>query len=439
MQNNKYYIETYGCQMNIHESEKIAGVLQSLNFSPCEKMEDAGVIVFNTCCIRESVETKISGNIGAVKPLKKKNKDIIVIVVGCMTQQKTSADILKKKFPWIDVIIGTYNEDHLKDYLQKVIDEKQKIYLHQEKEEKIIENGIIPFRTSGYNAWVNISYGCNKFCTYCIVPYVMGRERSRESLAIINDVKNLVAQGYKQITLLGQTVNSYGKDKDAEMSFAELCDNICKIEGEFKVKFLSSHPVDFDDDLIDIIAKHPKMSKCIHLPVQSGSNNILKSMNRKYTIEEYLSIIKKLRAKVPDICLTTDIIVGFPGETDEDFDDTIALIKKVKYNSIFAFMYSKRRGTVAEKMENQIPIAIKRQRINKLLAIQREISNKILKSYVGKTFSAILTKNPKGVYEAITDCGKPVIIDNVGFHTEFTYCTIKVTDMKRTKLYGQII
>lgn len=363
-----YFITTYGCQLNVHESEKLAGVLQKRGFLPADKLEDADIIVFNTCAIREGAEDRVFGNVGALKKLKKEHKEKIIAVCGCMTQQKAKAEKLYQVFPFIDIIFGTSNLHKFEEFLDK----KTKRLLAY-NEDFNLEGENMPFyRTSGENAWVNIMQGCNNFCTYCIVPYVRGRERSRPHEDILKEVKEAVNSGYKLITLLGQNVNSYGKDC-GEISFAELLTKVASIDGDFKIAFMTSHPKDLTSEVIDVVANNKKLLKEIHLPVQSGSNSVLERMNRKYTVEKYLSIIEEIKTKIPDVRITTDIIVGFPGETEEDFEKTCSLIRKVKYDGIFAFMFSVREGTVAEKMDGQVPFEIKNRRVNKILELEKEI------------------------------------------------------------------
>lgn len=366
----KYFIVTYGCQMNVHESEKIAGILENLGYSEAEKREDADIIVFNTCAIREGAEDRVFGNVGNLKKMKKRNKDLIIAVCGCMTQKEQTAQKLLTTFPFVDIVIGTFNLPKLGDYISAVKKGRQLEIL----EEGDIDETLPYKRTSGDNAWVNIMQGCNNFCTYCIVPYVRGREKSRKMENILNEIKAVVAEGkYKKITLLGQNVNSYGNDLSDGTNFAELLREICKIDGDFKVSFMTSHPKDLTDEVIDVIAGHDKIEKYIHLPAQSGNDRILKLMNRKYTREKYLSIIHKIREKIPSCRITSDFIVGFPTETEEEFEDTYSLVKEVRFDSIFAFMYSPREGTVASKMEDQIPDEIKNARVNKLLALEKQI------------------------------------------------------------------
>ena len=363
-----YFITTYGCQLNVHESEKLAGVLQKRGFLPADKLEDADIIVFNTCAIREGAEDRVFGNVGALKKLKKEHKEKIIAVCGCMTQQKAKAEKLYQVFPFIDIIFGTSNLHKFEEFLDK----KTKRLLAYDEDFNLEGENMPFYRTSGENAWVNIMQGCNNFCTYCIVPYVRGRERSRPHEDILKEVKEAVNSGYKLITLLGQNVNSYGKDC-GEISFAELLTKVASIDGDFKIAFMTSHPKDLTSEVIDVVANNKKLLKENHLPVQSGSNSVLERMNRKYTVEKYLSIIEEIKTKIPDVRITTDIIVGFPGETEEDFEKTCSLIRKVKYDGIFAFMYSVREGTVAEKMNDQVPFEIKNRRVNKILELEKEI------------------------------------------------------------------
>ncbi len=373
----KYFIVTYGCQMNVHESEKIAGILEKMGYECGESREEADIIVFNTCAIREGAEDRVFGNVGALKKQKKRNKDLIIVVCGCMTQKEKTAKYLLTTFPFVDIVLGTFNITKLEEYIQKVKNGRQ---LELWAEGNIDET--LPYkRTSGENAWVNIMQGCNNFCTYCIVPYVRGREKSRQEEAILNEVRKIVAEKkYKKITLLGQNVNSYGKDLEPQVSFSQLLKDICAIEGDFEVGFMTSHPKDLTDDLIDTIASQPKIEKNIHLPAQSGDNRILKLMNRKYTREHYLSIIKKIKEKLPNARITSDFIVGFPTETEEEFERTLSLVNEVRYDSIFAFMYSPREGTVASTMEGQISDKVKHERVNKLIALEKKIQKEDNKS-----------------------------------------------------------
>lgn len=387
--NKRYLIKTYGCQMNVHESEKIAGQLQTLGYEETQTAEDADVIVFNTCCVRENAEQHAFGNIGMYKKLKKEKKDLVIAVCGCMTQQGEFAKKLSATFPFVDVIIGTYNIDEFGKILQKTVDTKKRVVEILDKNGEICEE-ITPYRSSYPNAWVNIAYGCNNFCSYCIVPYVRGRERSRLPENVVDEVKNLVNEGYKEITLLGQNVNSYGHDLKNDVGFASLLDEIGKIEGKFRLRFMSNHPKDLTEDVIEAIKRNPHACHAIHLPVQSGSNRILSLMNRRYSVEKYLSQIESIRKIIPDCAITTDIIVGFPTETEEDFIDTVKLVETVKFDGAFTFVYSKREGTKAAIMDGQIDPEIQKDRIMRLIDVQNELNRKESLTYVGKTVEILV-------------------------------------------------
>ncbi len=379
----KFKIITYGCQMNLHESEKIGGILSDRGYVQTENEKEADVIVFNTCCIRENAEDRAEGNIGALKKLKAKNKNLIIAVGGCMTQQKDFASKLHQTFPFIDIIFGTHNlEDFGKLFDQKLLQKKSVIEV-LEKEDKIKE-GTPKTRTSYPNAWVNITYGCNNFCTYCIVPYVRGRERSRQMSDIVNECRELINEGYKEITLLGQNVNSYGNDLE-NVDFATLISEISKIEGKFRLRFMTNHPKDLTEKLVKAVAESDKTCKSVHLPVQAGSNRILKLMNRKYTREDYFEKVDILRKYIPDVAITTDIMVSFPTETEEDFLDTVDLVKSVGFSGAFTFIYSKRKGTPAAKMDGQIDEETSKDRIVRLIDLQNETNREQSKLYLGKT------------------------------------------------------
>ena len=440
MGNKHYLIKTYGCQMNVHESEKLAGMMQSLGYTETINPEDADIVVFNTCCIRDGAEQKIYAHIGALKNIKKNNKNLIVAVCGCLSQASGRAEEIKRKFPFVNIIIGTHNIHLFKEYLETFIRSNKFICDIWDKEKEINEN-VDMFRTSGKNAWVNISYGCNNFCSYCIVPYVRGRERSRDMNEILAEIKCLAKNGYKYITLLGQNVNSYGNDiEDENINFVNLLRNASKIEGDFKIKFMTSHPKDLTEDVINEIAINDKLAKVIHLPVQSGNNRILNLMNRRYTREKYLELVKKIREKIPTAVLTTDIIVGFPSETEEEFLDTYNLVKEVRYDSIFAFMYSKRSNTPAEKMDNQVSLDIKRERVNKLLSLSKSITKEINKELIGRTFNTTFDYFEESYAYFQTDSGKTLIIENVeNKFNEDEFYQIKITKEKNNKLFGELI
>lgn len=383
----KYRIITYGCQMNLHESEKIAGILCQRGYTECESDNDADIIVFNTCCIRENAEKRAEGNIGALKQRKKSNKNLIIAVGGCMTQQKGYAEKLHDEFPFVDIIFGTHNLEKFGELLDKKIAENLTVIEVKEKEDKITE-GTPKTRTSYPNAWVNITYGCNNFCTYCIVPYVRGRERSRDPENIISEIKGLISEGYKEITLLGQNVNSYGNDL-SYANFPSLIRKVSEIEGKFRLRFMTNHPKDFSEELIKAIAESDKACKTVHLPVQAGSDRILKLMNRHYTRKEYLDKLEMLRAYIPDIAVTTDIMVGFPTETEDDFQDTVALVREAKFSGAFTFIYSPRKGTPAAEMKGQIDEITSKKRIMQLIDIQNSISREYSGKYLGNTIEIL--------------------------------------------------
>lgn len=370
--------------MNVHESEKIAGILSGMGYLECKAPEDADVIVFNTCCVRENAEQHAFGNIGMLKKLKAEKPELVIAVCGCMTQQGNFSEKLLKSYPYVDLVIGTFNIDKFGELLAKKIESKKRLVEILEKNGEISES-VTPLRSSFPNAWVNVMYGCNNFCSYCIVPYVRGRERSRRADKIVAEIKGLVENGYKEITLLGQNVNSYGKDLKDGSSFSSLLDEIGKLEGKFRLRFMSNHPKDLTEEVVEAIERNPHACKAIHLPVQSGSDRILKEMNRRYTVEDYLGKVAKIRNIIPNCAITTDIIVGFPTETEKEFEDTVSLVEKVRYDGAFTFVYSPREGTKAAAMDGQIPADIKKDRIMRLVDIQNEINREESSKYVGST------------------------------------------------------
>lgn len=370
--------------MNVHESEKIAGILSGMGYLECKAPEDADVIVFNTCCVRENAEQHAFGNIGMLKKLKAEKPELVIAVCGCMTQQGNFSEKLLKSYPYVDLVIGTFNIDKFGELLAKKIESKKRLVEILEKNGEISES-VTPLRSSFPNAWVNVMYGCNNFCSYCIVPYVRGRERSRRADKIVAEIKGLVENGYKEITLLGQNVNSYGKDLKDGSSFSSLLDEIGKLEGKFRLRFMSNHPKDLTEEVVEAIERNPHACKAIHLPVQSGSDRILKEMNRRYTVEDYLGKVAKIRDIIPNCAITTDIIVGFPTETEKEFEYTVSLVEKVRYDGAFTFVYSPREGTKAAAMDGQIPADIKKDRIMRLVDIQNEINREESSKYVGST------------------------------------------------------
>ncbi len=432
-----YHVVTYGCQMNVHESEKIRGILASLGMNEVDDVEKATVVVFNTCCIREGAEDRAYNNIMALRKWKEKDSSRVIIMCGCMPQQQKGKYNLKEKLPFVDIILGTHNINSIAHHLSKLADKKQQIIEILDAPTSAMDiDGCI--RDDNTNAYVNIIYGCNKFCTYCIVPYVRGREKSRDPKEIYKEVKDLVQnKGYKYITLLGQNVNSYGKDFKNPTSFAKLLQQLCKIEGDFKIKFMTSHPMDFSDELIKVMKTENKVAKALHLPVQSGSSEILKKMNRHYDSKHYYKLIKKVKRAIPNIALSTDIIVGFPGETENDFNKTLKLIKKVKYDQVFAFMYSKRTGTPAAEFTNQVDEQIKNERVNKLLRLQKIIQKDQIKKHFNKTYNC-LVKHINGVAVGLTDGGREIYIPNYQFANENYFVNVKVEGIRNHKLSGVI-
>ncbi|MBQ7307329.1 MAG: tRNA (N6-isopentenyl adenosine(37)-C2)-methylthiotransferase MiaB [Clostridia bacterium] len=426
-----YKIITYGCQMNVHDSEKLSGMLEDIGYNVTEETEKADVIVFNTCAIRQGAEDRAFGNIGNLKKLKKQKPDLIVAVCGCMTQQKERAEELKKTFPFVNIIFGTHNLYKFKDYLLTYQKNKKRI-LELFPESDGNEESANMYRTSGENAYVNIMYGCNNFCSYCIVPYVRGREKSRNHLDVINECKSCIEKGYKFITLLGQNVNSYN---DGEYNFAMLMRDICKIEGDFRLKFMTSHPKDLTDEVIDCIAEEPKLCKTIHLPIQSGSNSILKTMNRRYTREHYLDLVKRIRQKI-DGDISTDIIVGFPGETEKDFQDTLSLIKEVGFVQLFGYMYSRRSGTLADTFTNHVDYDIKNERVNILLSTQKELLKETEKKMIGRTFVAFSVEHKD--QKTIMDLDNFKSVEVEGMHTLKQFYQVEIVDFKDNKLIAKI-
>lgn len=406
----KYYIETWGCQMNEEDSEKLSGMLKSIGYSKTDNLKEAGIIIYNTCCVRENAENKVFGNLGELKHLKKENPDLIIAICGCMMQQEGMADKILKKFPHVNIIFGTHNAFKFPEYLNRVKTEGVQVKEIFNKETEIVE-GIPVDRESSVKAFVTIMYGCNNFCTYCVVPYVRGRERSRKSEDIINEIKNLVSKGYKEITLLGQNVNSYGKGLEEDIDFAKLLRKVNEVEGLERVRFMSSHPKDLTKDVILAIKECDKICEQVHLPVQSGSNRILKKMNRNYTKESYLELIDLIKKEIPDVTLTTDIIVGFPGETEEDFLDTLDLVNKVEYDSAFTFIYSRRNNTPADMMLNQVLDEDKHHRFDRLVKAVNDSVIKKNKAYEDRVVEVLVegpSKNDESKFTGRTRNGKLV-------------------------------
>jgi len=438
----KYLIKTYGCQMNVHESEKLAGILENMGYTETTEQSSADIILFNTCAIRESAEQKIFAHIGELKKLKREKPDMIVAICGCMSQQNNYPENILKKFPFVDIIFGTHNISKLEEFILARKAKKKKVVSIDESENIIDRDTMPKKRTSGINAWVNIMYGCNNFCTYCIVPYVRGREVSRPINDIIKEVKELLDEGYKQITLLGQNVNSYGNDTDDKtQTFKNLLIELDKLDYDYWLTFMTSHPKDISNEVIDTIATSKHIYHYLHLPVQSGSNEILKLMNRKYTKEAYLEKIEYAKKKIPDIEFSSDIIVGFPQETEADFLETMNIVKKVQYEQLFTFIYSKRKGTVAEKLEGQVELPVKKERLRRLIELQNKIGSQRAENYIGKIVKVLVTDvhpKKKGYMLGNTFTNKNICFigtkDLIG-----KFVNVKVESSKLTVLTGTIV
>lgn len=420
--NLKYTILTMGCQLNENDSEKLCGMLEKMGYTKTEKQNDADMALFNTCCVRENAEDKLFGKLGELKRLKEQ-KEIIIAIGGCMMQEKHITDKIKESYPFVDILFGTHTLHKFPEDLYKVIEGKRKLEDILDIDGKIYE-GLPIKRDSKIKASVTIMNGCNNFCSYCIVPYVRGRERSRQPRDIIEEVKKLAKEGYKEITLLGQNVNSYlrvEREKNIPFeeyqgvnSFATLLRAINKIDGIERIRFISPHPKDFTDDVIEAIADCEKVCKLVHLPLQSGNTKVLKEMNRKYTKEQYLNLVEKMKNKIPNLTLSTDIIVGFPGETDEEFEDTLEVVEKVRFEQVYMFIYSRRVGTPGDKMQNQIPEDIKHKRFDKLKALVESQIEENNKKYIGTTQKILVegeSKNNSNMLSGRTESNKVVIFE----------------------------
>ena len=429
---------TYGCQQNENDSERLKGMLIKMGYEITDDEETANVIIFNTCAVRENAEFKLKGNVGALKHLKAKRKDLLIGVCGCMPQQEKIAKMLYSKFPHIDMIFGTHSLYKFPEILYNA--KNSRVFDVFDSNGSIIED--IPVEHDDkYKAWITVMYGCNNFCSYCIVPFVRGRERSREPQNIIAEIKELAGKGYKEITLLGQNVNSYGKDLENAVTFAELLKMVNEIEGIERIRFATSHPKDISDELISAMANCSKVCHQLHLPFQSGSNKVLKDMNRNYTKEKYLEIIDKVRAKIPDVVLTSDVIVGFPTETNDDFLETVDLVKKVKFDGLFTFIYSKRQGTKAATMDFVLTENEIQKNFDKLLEVQNSISKEINETYQDKIVEVFVdgySKNDKTTLQGRTDGNKVVNFkgdkDLIG-----KMIKVKITEIRTWSLNGEIV
>ena len=391
--NKKYFLKTYGCQMNEHDSENMKAILEEMGFKETENMEDADLVLLNTCSIRENAHNKVFGMLGRAKHLKNTKKDLIVGIAGCMAQEEVVAQEILKKYKWMDFVLGTHNIEQLSELVYESLKKHELKIEAQSCEGKVLE-GLPTIRNSKVKAFVNIMYGCDKFCTYCIVPYTRGKQRSRKKEDIIKEVEQLVKDGYQEVTLLGQNVNAYGKDLNTDYTMTDLLTDVAKTNIN-RIRFVTSHPWDFTDDMIETIAKYKNIMPSIHLPVQSGNNEILKLMGRRYTKEEYLTLFNKIKEKVPNVSITTDIIVGFPNETEEQFNDTLDLVNKCKFDLAYTFIFSKRVGTPAEKMQDNISLEEKEERLYKL--------NELINKYALENNEKLLNKTVKVLVEGPSD------------------------------------
>lgn len=436
-----YYIETMGCALNENDSMKYRGIFETMGMTKADSIENANVILFNTCCIRENAEDKLYGRLGLLKNRKLNDKDMYIAIVGCMTEQEHIIEKIKKSYKFVDVVLGTKSMARFAEKLYIAMKNNKKTIENDLGEHEIVEDIPIVY-DEGYKASISIIYGCNNFCSYCIVPYVRGRERSRLPQDILKDVNEVASKGYKEITLLGQNVNSYGNDfKDNKYTFVDLLKDIEKVEGIEIIRFVSPHPKDFSKELIDEIAISKKISKQIHLPLQSGSTKILKEMNRKYTKKHFLNLVDEIRKQVPNVSFSTDIIVGFPGETEQDFLDTLDVVEKVRFDQIYMFCYSKRVGTRAEKMENQIDEKTKVERLERLKALFEKILDEENEKRVGKIEEILvegLSKNDENMYTGRTLDNKVV---NFKADKEMIGKIKKIKIIKNNKWYftGEII
>ena len=439
-QGKKFYIRTYGCQMNEHDTEVMAGIFLNLGYEPTDTVQDADVILLNTCAIRENAENKVFGELGHLKHLKRERPDLLIGVCGCMSQEESVVNKILKTYQQVDMIFGTHNIHRLPHILKEAYMSKEMVVEVWSKEGDVIEN-LPKVRKGSIKGWVNIMYGCDKFCTYCIVPYTRGKERSRRPEDIIQEVRQLAAQGYKEITLLGQNVNAYGKDfEDMKYGLGDLMDEIRKIDIP-RIRFTTSHPRDFDDRLIEVLAKGGNLLDHIHLPVQSGSSEVLKLMARKYSREQYLELVRKIKEAMPNASMTTDIIVGFPNETDEQFEETMSLYREVEFDSAYTFIYSPREGTPAAKMQDNVPMEVKKQRLHRLNELVNETSAKKLKAYEGQVVEVLVegeSKNNPDVLAGYTEKSK--LVNFKGPKSAIGQIVkVKVTKAKTWTLNGEMV
>jgi tRNA-2-methylthio-N6-dimethylallyladenosine synthase len=439
-QNRKFYIRTYGCQMNEHDTEVMAGIFMQLGYEPTDTVDDANVILLNTCAIRENAENKVFGELGHLKHLRQNNPDVLIGVCGCMSQEESVVNKILKTYNQVDMIFGTHNIHRLPNILNEAYLSKEMVVEVWSKEGDVIEN-LPRVRKGSIKAWVNIMYGCDKFCTYCIVPYTRGKERSRRPEDIIQEIRHLAAQGYKEVTLLGQNVNAYGKDfEDLDYRFGDLMDDLRKIDVA-RIRFMTSHPRDFDDHLIEVLAKGGNLVDHIHLPVQSGSSEILKIMARKYSREHYLELVRKIKAAIPNASLTTDIIVGFPNETDEQFEETMSLYKEVGFELAYTYIYSPREGTPAAKMVDNVPMEVKKERLQRLNKLVNDMSAEAMKKLDGQIVEVLVEGESKNNPDVLAGYTRKSKLVNFKGPKEIIgqLVQVKITDAKTWSLTGELV
>lgn len=427
----KAYVRTYGCQQNVSDSEKLSGMLEQMGYTFTDSPKDADLVLFNTCAVREHAEQRVLGNVGALKGIKEKRPDMVIALCGCMMQEAHVAQKIRQSYPYVNLVFGTGALPRFPELLWRTLSENGRVFDLEE------QNGIVegmPVRRDGaYTAWLPVMHGCNNFCTYCIVPYVRGREHSRAPEQVLREAAELIGTGCKDITLLGQNVNSYGKDLQNGWDFSRLLTEIAALPGEFRLHFMTSHPKDASHRLFDTIVANPKISRRLHLPFQSGSDRVLRQMNRGYTSAQYRALVAYAKEKIPGLCLTSDVIVGFPGETEEDFRQTLALVEEVGFANLYTFLYSPRKGTPAEKMPDPIPHAEKARWFEELLRVQGEKSRAFLNAYVGKTEQVLAERVQDGTASGHTDSGVATSFpaDKPGLFYDVTF-----TAVKGVTLYG---
>ena len=437
----KAFVHTYGCQGNVADSERIKGLLSLMGYTMTEEKEEADLILYNTCAIREHAEDRVFGNVGAIKKLKQSNPNLIIALCGCMMQQKHIREKLFKSYPFVDIVFGTHNQYKVPEIFKSYLTRGKRFFADITETNEVAE-GVPALRDNSAKAWLPIMYGCDNFCTYCVVPYVRGRERSRKSADIINEFKQIVAEGYKDITLLGQNVNSYGKGLEEDINFSKLIRMLNDIPGDFTIRFMTSHPKDCTKELIDTIAECEKASKHIHLPVQSGNNRILKEMNRRYTREKYLELVNYAKEKIEGLSLTSDIIVGFPGETYEEFCDTLSLVKEVGYTSLFTFIFSSRKGTKAAEMLDPVPYEEKNKWFKELCDLQESIASTHSAEMLGKTYRVLCegeSKTLQGYLAGRTDGNVIIEFPSNDQSLIGKFCHVKVTEPLNWLVRGILI